>query len=557
MEPSANATVEHQFPGHGRGPLLTAKRASVLQGISLAMILVAVLLFMRALPLSEMQEFVTGWIEGLGMMGPVVFALIYVVATVLLIPGSVITLAGGAIFGLGIGFVAVSVGSVAGAAAAFLIARYLARTRVEEMARSRPKFAAIDEAISEGGWKIVVLLRLSPAIPFNVQNYLYGLTDIKFWPYVIASWLAMAPGTFLYVYLGHVAGAAATAGGGRSVAQWGMLAVGLLATVVVTVYVTRLAKRKLDEKTSLNCEPRKQEPASTATVDSPPSWGRTIRLGVTAVVLLAAAIFAQTQKQSIAQLLGSLVGALPPRVELTEAYAPSPDGPHVDHSLWDMVLKSSVREGGWVDYQAIKEHPEQLQAYLEVVAQAPFEELGRNEKLALLINAYNAFTVQLIVENYPVKSIRDIPGSERWEAERWQVGNHVWSLSQIEHEQIRPKFAEPRIHFALVCAAVGCPPLTREAYRAGDIGGQLQRQAEYVHHHQTWFQFEPENDAVMLTRLYQWYGSDFAQVAGSELKYAAQFSPALQAAIEREHLPRVQFMDYDWRLNDIANEQSR
>ncbi len=537
--------------------MLTAKRASILQGISLAMILAAVLLFMRALPIGEMQAFVTGWIEGLGLMGPVVFALIYVVATVLLIPGSLITLAGGAIFGLGIGFVAVSAGSVAGAAAAFLIARYMARARVEEMARSRPKFAAIDEAISEGGWKIVALLRLSPAIPFNVQNYLYGLTDIKFWPYVIASWVAMAPGPFLYVYLGHVAGAAATASGGRSVAQGAMLAVGLLATVVVTVYVTWLAKRKLDEKTSLHTRPQEQKAAATSEDGSQPSWGRTIRLGATAVLLLAAAIFAQTQKPAIAQLLGSLVGALPPQVELTEAYAPSTDGPHVDHSLWDAILKSSVREGGWVDYQAIKAHPEQLQAYLDAVAQAPFDELGRNEKLALLINAYNAFTVQLIVENSPLESIRDIPGSERWEAERWQVGSHVWSLSQIEHEQIRPKFTEPRIHFALVCAAVGCPPLTREAYRAADIGDQLQRQAEYVHHHKTWFQYAPESAVVMLTRLYQWYGGDFAQVAGSELRYAAQFSPALQAAIERDHLPRVQFMDYDWHLNDVANQQPR
>ncbi len=553
MEQSLNATVDHQPSDHKRGPLLTAKRASVLQGISMAMILVAVLLFMRALPMGEMQAFVTGWIEGLGVLEPVVFAAIYVVATVLLIPGSVITLAGGAIFGLGVGFVAVSAGSVAGAAAAFLIARYLARARVEEMARSRPKFAAIDEAISEGGWKIVALLRLSPAIPFNVQNYLYGLTDIKFWPYVIASWLAMAPGTFLYVYLGHVAGA--TASGGRSVFQWGLLAVGLLATVVVTVYVTRLAKRKLDEKTSLRNEP----PEQAATVDSAPqpSWGRTVGLGAAAVALLAVAILVQTQKPAIAQLLGSLVGAIPPQVELTEAYAPAPDGPHVDHSLWDAILKSSVIEGGWVDYQALREHPDQLQAYLDVVAQAPFDELGRNEKLALLINAYNAFTVRLIVEHYPLESIRDIPGGERWEAERWQVGSHVWSLSQIEHEQVRPKFSEPRIHFALVCAAVGCPPLTQEAYRAADIEEQLQQQAEYVHNHKTWFQYEPGADVVMLTRLYQWYGGDFAQVAGSELRYAAQFSPALLAAIEGDHLPRVQFMNYDWHLNDVANEQSR
>jgi hypothetical protein len=95
--------------------------------------------------------------------------------------------------------------------------------------------------------------------------------------------------------------------------------------------------------------------------------------------------------------------------------------------------------------------------------------MGRNEKLALLINAYNAFTLKLIVERLPVQSILDIPAAERWDAVRWKVGGQVWSLKQIEHEQIRPKFTEPRVHFALVCAAVGCPPLRNEAYDASRL----------------------------------------------------------------------------------------
>ena len=115
------------------------------------------------------------------------------------------------------------------------------------MAENNRHFDAIDKAIEEGGWKVVGLLRLSPAIPFNVQNYLYGLTKVKFWPYVLTSWIAMMPGTFMYIYLGNVSGAALGGDQEKSVGQWVLLGVGLLATVAVTVYITKLAKSKLDE----------------------------------------------------------------------------------------------------------------------------------------------------------------------------------------------------------------------------------------------------------------------------------------------------------------------
>lgn len=102
----------------------------------------------------------------------------------------------------------------------------------------------------------------------------------------------------------------------------------------------------------------------------------------------------------------------------------------------------------------------------------------------MLINAY---TIQLILDHYPLASIQDIPGDQRWDAVRWRVGPHTWSLNQIDHEQIRPKCAEPRIHFALVCAAVGCPPLRNEAYTAARLEEQLAGQSAYVHSHPRWF----------------------------------------------------------------------
>ncbi len=190
-----------------------------------------------------------GWIEGLGLGGPVVFGLLYVVAAVLLVPGSALGLAAGALFGLVVGTITVSLASTTAAALAFLIGRYLARERIQKMIQRYPRFSAFDRAISAGGWKVVALLRLSPAIPFNLQNYLYGLTGIGFWTCVFTSWLTMLPGTLLYVYLGYAgrAGVEAAVGGegSRSPAEWAILVVGLLATVAVTVYVTRLARREL------------------------------------------------------------------------------------------------------------------------------------------------------------------------------------------------------------------------------------------------------------------------------------------------------------------------
>ncbi len=141
----------------------------------------------------------------------------------------------------------VSLASTTAAALAFLIARYVARGRVEALAERNQKFRAIDHAIREKGWRVVALLRLSPLVPFSVSNYLYGLTPVSFGPYVLASWIAMLPATVLYVWIGAAGKAAAEAGGGhgRSPLEWALLGAGLLATAAVTVMITRTARRQL------------------------------------------------------------------------------------------------------------------------------------------------------------------------------------------------------------------------------------------------------------------------------------------------------------------------
>jgi uncharacterized membrane protein YdjX (TVP38/TMEM64 family) len=225
--------------GHRARP----RRATV-KWILAALAAAGVLAAGRLLRVASWTKELEGWISGLGAAGYAAFYGVYVVGALLFVPGSALTVAAGFLFGLARGTAIVSAAATSAAGLAFLIARHAARDRVEARARKDPRFASIDKAIGERGWKIVALLRLSPAVPFSLGNYFYGLTAIRFWPYLLTSWLAMLPGTVLYVYLG-AAGKAAARGEGRTGLENAYLAVGLAATVAVTVYLTRVARRAL------------------------------------------------------------------------------------------------------------------------------------------------------------------------------------------------------------------------------------------------------------------------------------------------------------------------
>src|SRR5437773_9908349 len=170
--------------------------------VALIAILIALFLAMQFLPVHEWLRSFNDWVTRMGVVVIFIFFGVYAVATVLLAPGSILTIGAGFAFGLSKGFLAVSAGSTLGAALAFLVARSIARDRIEAMAKGNDRFQRIDSAIGEQGAKIIFLLRLSPVIPFNLSNYLYGLTGVKFWPYVFASWIGMMPATFLYVFIG-------------------------------------------------------------------------------------------------------------------------------------------------------------------------------------------------------------------------------------------------------------------------------------------------------------------------------------------------------------------
>jgi len=220
------------------------KRPSAWKWIALGVLAAGLFTAWRVLPVADWLRDLQRWVEGLGPLGAVLYGLAYVVGALLFVPGLVLTLAAGYAFGLGWGIVIVSLASTAAAGLAFLIARHLARARVEKLARRNPKFAALDKAVGRNGWKVVGLLRLSPLIPFSLSNYLYGLTAVRFLPYVVASWVGMLPATVLYVYLG-AAGRSIGEEGERNPWEWALLGAGLLATAAVTVLLTRLAKKEL------------------------------------------------------------------------------------------------------------------------------------------------------------------------------------------------------------------------------------------------------------------------------------------------------------------------
>ena len=212
---------------------------------------IGIVLALKYFHVQDLLKAALDWIGKLGPWGPVIFVGLYVVATVLFVPDSVLTLGAGAVFGVVLGSVCVSISATLGATAAFLVGRYLARDAIARKIEKNETFATIDRAVADEGWKIVLLTRLSPVFPFTLLNCAFGLTRVKLSHYVLASWIGMMPGTVMYVYLGSLV----NVGAGhrqRTTGEWILYGVGLLATVTVTVFVTRLARKALAKKISSN-----------------------------------------------------------------------------------------------------------------------------------------------------------------------------------------------------------------------------------------------------------------------------------------------------------------
>ena len=220
---------------------------------AIALLLALLIVATRSAYVQDVLRTLLMRIEDLGWWGPVAFVATYNLATVLFVPGSVLTVGGGAIFGLWWGSVYVFAASTLGAVFAFALGRYLCRDRVVKYMESHPKFKALDRAVSQQGLKIVFLTRLCPLLPFNLLNYALGITQVSLKDYVLGSF-GMIPATILYVYSGSLVGDLAAIGAATgytnpqaSAVKWLINIISFSATVAVTVYITRIARKALDE----------------------------------------------------------------------------------------------------------------------------------------------------------------------------------------------------------------------------------------------------------------------------------------------------------------------
>ncbi len=230
-----------------------------------------------------------------------------------------------------------------------------------------------------------------------------------------------------------------------------------------------------------------------------------------------------------------------------------------DHSLYNEVLKRHVKDGK-VDYKSLKSDKD-FQTYLDLLSKANPDALPtREEKIAFWINAYNAFTLKLIIDNYPVKSITDLSalgkltafiGNSPWKREFFSINGKKMTLDKIEHEILRNTFKEYRVHFAVNCASASCPVLRPEAYTAEMLNRQLNEQAKQFLKDTLRNRIDLKTKTIYISKIFDWYHGDFAKAAGSIEKYLADY-------IDDENIKRmllnkefkIEYLDYDWSLND-------
>jgi len=232
----------------------------------------------------------------------------------------------------------------------------------------------------------------------------------------------------------------------------------------------------------------------------------------------------------------------------------------IDHShqLFGQVLDQFVR-GGLVDYAKLQADSKDLDRYLDELAPVPeseFEKWEQQKQLAFLINLYNAQTLKLVIEHYPVKSIKDIGNILKgpWDQRVVRLWGETVTLNTLEHEILRKDYDEPRIHFALVCAAHGCPPLRKEPYVAERLNSQLEDQGRAFFLDATKNRLNADEGVLYLSSIFKWFKSDFTKKGGSLQAFVeVYFPPEVSQALEREKF-KVKFTRYDWSLNEVKSE---
>lgn len=227
------------------------------------------------------------------------------------------------------------------------------------------------------------------------------------------------------------------------------------------------------------------------------------------------------------------------KIFVPEVIAPPQPAPTI-HETWDELLQKFVNSAGIVNYKGLKKEEARLDAYLQKLSEnVPTAANSRNEKMAFWINAYNAATVKLILENLPISSITKLDGGKTWDVKRIQLGSKKYSLNEIENEILRPQFKDARIHFAVNCAAKSCPPLLNGAFFPEKLEQQLERQTrKFI---QNSVANSISESAVEVSKIFEWYASDFGDLKTFLNRYST---------VKISNSISVKFKDYDWALND-------
>jgi uncharacterized membrane protein YdjX (TVP38/TMEM64 family) len=437
---------------------------------------------------------------------PLIYVVAYAAATTLAIPGSFLTLAGGAIFGVVQGTIYTTIGANIGANAAFGVARFLGRSGVQRLAGDR--LDRLDRATSNHGFRGLLTLRLIPAVPFNALNFGSGLTAISWSSYALATAIGIFPGTVVYTMF-----ADALLAGSREASQGALIRVLISGALLILLsFLPSIAKK----------------------------FGVRVPGAAALIVAMAAAVPA-----------GSLVAQ-----------------PLPSNDAFNRVLEGVVRQP-LVDYAALTEQSDQLDAYLALLAEtdpAAVAGASREEQLAFWINAYNACMLRLVANHYPIEksgglfsrirnSVAGRPANSVWQIsdvfsrKHCRIAGEERSQDDIEHSIIRP-MGEPRIHFAVNCAAISCPVLWPEAYEADRLDEQLDRAVTRLV--QTPAHFAVEGSTIRMNKVLDWFKDDFGGEAGLRTFFAPYLTDEAASLIV-DPSSEIHFFEYDWTLNDTGN----
>ncbi len=424
-----------------------------------------------------------------------IFVLVYIVVGTIGLPGLPLTLAGGAIFGVAAGIALTWVGATLGATGAYLLARTLGGDALRRLLGDRT--GSLDRMLGDGAFLTILRLRLIPVVPFNALNFGAGLAGVRLAPYVAATAIGILPGTSVYTYFAD--SLLAGTDGARQTAFIRVAIAGVL--LLALSYAPALAKRA--------------------------GW-----IGVLLLSLTTATVSRVLPAQSVA----------------------AGTTPAVDHRAWNAMLATYVTDG-LVDYDAFQRDP-RFTAYLAQLSRTQTATLSRNEQLAFWINVYNAYTIELLNSRKERRSIRRINKvlgvtlKSPWAEPIVHADGRTLTLDDVEHEIIRKQFKDPRIHVALVCAALGCPPLRSEAFTADRLDAQLDDQARRFLAQTAKNRVDVQSGTVYGSPIFTWYRDDFGGSLSGVGAFWAKYLPA-GPAHDLLRSGKFRWVDtaYDWAIN--------